>query len=446
MSEPTIVCPNCKTEFKLNESLAAPLIAATRRQYEQKMAVKDADVAKREAAIREQQENLLKEKEAIDEQISAKLKVERDRITIEEVKKAKLLAATDLEQKTKEIADLEQVLKERDGKLAEAQQAQADLIRKQRELDDAKREMDLTIEKKVQESLGTVRDKAKLEAEEGLKLRVLEKEEQISSMQRQIEELRRRAEQGSQQLQGEVQEIELETLLRSKFPQDLIEPVAKGEFGGDVLHRVIGPLGQQCGTILWESKRTKNWSDTWLPKLRDDQRTANAELALIVSQTLPRGVETFDFVDGVWVSDYRCAIPVAIALRQSLISLSAARHAGEGQQTKMELVYQYLTGPRFRHRIEAIVEKFSDMQSDLEKERKATIRLWAKRETQIRGVIESTVGMYGDLQGIAGKSLQEIDGLDLQLLEPPKEDSDGLEANEESNTKPRQQSFSLKND
>ena len=127
MSEPTIVCPNCKTEFKLNESLAAPLIAATRQQYEQKMAVKDADVAKREAAIREQQENLLKEKEAIDEQVSARLKVERDRITIEEVKKAKLLAATDLEQKTKEIADLEQVLKERDGKLAEAQQAQADL-------------------------------------------------------------------------------------------------------------------------------------------------------------------------------------------------------------------------------------------------------------------------------------------------------------------------------
>ncbi len=220
MSEPTIVCPNCKTEFKLNESLAAPLIAATRQQYEQKMAVKDADVAKREAAIREQQENLLKEKEAIDEQVSARLKVERDRITIEEVKKAKLLAATDLEQKTKEIADLEQVLKERDGKLAEAQQAQADLIRKQRELDDAKREMDLTIEKKVQELLGTVRDRAKLEAEEGLKLRVLEKEEQISSMQRQIEELRRRAEQGSQQLQGEVQEIELETLLRAKFPQD----------------------------------------------------------------------------------------------------------------------------------------------------------------------------------------------------------------------------------
>jgi len=279
-----------------------------------------------------------------------------------------------------------------------------------------------------------------------LKLRVLEKEEQISSMQRQIEELKRRAEQGSQQLQGEVQEIELESLLRSKFPQDLIEPVPKGEFGGDVLHRVIGPLGQQCGTILWETKRTRNWSDTWLPKLRDDQRAAKAELALIVSQTLPRGVETFDFIDGVWVSDSRCAIPVAMALRQSLVALSAARQAGEGQQTKMELVYQYLTGPRFRHRIEAIVEKFSDMQSDLEKERKATTRLWAKREAQIRGVIESTVGMYGDLQGIAGKSFQEIDGLDMQLLESPKESSEGPEANEESSAESRQQSFSLKND
>ncbi|MBR1231693.1 DUF2130 domain-containing protein [Bradyrhizobium sp. AUGA SZCCT0182] len=137
-------------------------------------------------------------------------------------------------------------------------------------------------------------------------------------------------------------------------------------------------------------------------------------------------------------------LPVAMSVRQSLISLSAACQAGEGQQTKMEVVYQYLTGPRFRHRIEAIVEKFSDMHSDLEKERKATTRLWAKREMQIKGVIESTVGMYGDLQGIAGKSLQEIDGLDMQLLKPPKEDSDSPEANDESDTKSRQQSFSLK--
>jgi hypothetical protein len=417
MNEPIIQCPNCRTEIKLTESLAAPLIEATRQQYEQKIAQKEADVAKREALIREQQTDITKAQESIDEQITTKLKIERERIAIEEAKKARLVLAADLEQKTKEVSDLQEVLNERDTKLAEAQKAQVGLIRKQRELDDAMREIDLTIEKRVQESLGTVRDKAKLEAEEGLKLKVLEKEEQIASMQRQIEELKRRAEQGSQQLQGEVQELELETLLRLKFPRDIIEPVPKGEFGGDVLHRVVGPQGQHCGTILWESKRTKNWSDTWLPKLRDDQRAAKAEVALIVSHVLPKGVDAFDFIEGVWVTESRCAIPVAIALRQYLIELSAVRQASDGQQTKMEMVYQYLTGPRFRHRVEAIVEKFSDMQTDLDKERKTMTRSWAKREGQIRGVIESTAGMYGDLQGIAGRTLQEIDGLDMPLLE-----------------------------
>jgi hypothetical protein len=236
-------------------------------------------------------------------------------------------------------------------------------------------------------------------------------------MQRQVDELKRKSEQGSQQLQGEAQEIELEMLLRSKFPGDLIEPVAKGEFGGDILQKLMGPLNQTCGTILWEIKRTKNWSDGWLAKLRDDQRAAKAEIALIVSHAMPKEVEAFDYVEGVWVTERRYALPVSIALRQSLIELQAARAASAGQQTKMELVYQYLTGPLFRQRIQAIVEKFSDMQTDLMKERKTMTRLWAKRESQITRVIESTVGMYGDLQGIAGKALQEIDGLDTQLLD-----------------------------
>ena len=417
MIEPIIHCPTCRTEIKLTESLAAPLIAETRQKFEQTLAAKDAEVAKREAVLKAKEAELATAKASIDEQVATKLKSERQAIVAEEAKKAKLLAASDLEQKAKELVDLREVLKQRDVKLAEAQQAQADLLRKQRELDDAKREMDLTIEKKVQESLIAVRDKAKLEAEEALKLRVTEKEEQISSMQKQIEELRRKAEQGSQQLQGEVLELELESLLRSKFPLDLIEPVPKGEFGGDALQRILGVSGQPCGTILWESKRTKNWTEGWLAKLRDDQRKAGAELALLITTALPKGVTAFDLVDGIWVAEPRCALPVAIALRQSLIEIAKVRQAGDGQQTKMELVYDYLTGPRFRHRIEAIVEKFSDMQSDLDKERKATMRLWAKREGQIRGVLEATVGMYGDLQGIAGKALQEIEALSPPALE-----------------------------
>ena len=248
-----------------------------------------------------------------------------------------------------------------------------------------------------------------------------ERDQTISSMQKQIEELKKRAEQGSQQLQGEVQELEIESILLGRFPHDMVAPVPKGEHGGDLLHRVFNPYQQPCGTILWECKRTKNWSDGWLAKLRDDQRAAKAEFAVIVSQVLPKGVDVFDYVDGIWVTSHRTVIPVAITLRQSLIELASARQAGEGQQTKMEMVYQYLTGPRFRHRVQAIVEKFSDMQQDLEKERKTMTRLWAKREEQIHCVVEATAGMYGDLQGIAGKTLQEIEGLEVKMLE-----SDGL--------------------
>jgi hypothetical protein len=309
---------------------------------------------------------------------------------------------------------LQHVLQERDEKLAEAQKAHAELIRKQRELDDARRELDLTIEKRVQADLESARQKAKKEAEEELKLKVLEKDQTITAMQRQIEELKRRAEQGSQQLQGEVQELELEALLGTKFPRDTVQPVAKGEFGGDVLQRVLGPSGQSCGTILWECKRTKNWSDAWLPKLREDQRAAKGDIAVLISAVLPKEIETFGYLGEIWVAHPKVALPVAIALRQTLIEAAAARQAAEGQQTKMEMVYQYLTGPRFRQRIQAIVEAFSSMKDDLDREKKAITRQWAKREEQIDRVMQATVGMYGDLQGIAGRTLQEIEGLEFQ--------------------------------
>jgi hypothetical protein len=216
-----------------------------------------------------------------------------------------------------------------------------------------------------------------------------------------------------------VQELELEALLAARFPHDSIRPVPKGEHGGDVLQCVAGPLGHACGTIIWESKRTKNWSDGWLAKLREDQRSAKAEVAVIVSQVLPKDVETFECIDGVWVTHPRAAFPVAMILRQSLIEIALARQTSEGQQTKTEMVYQYLTGPRFRQRVQAIVEAFSSMQEDLDKEKKVITKQWAKREEQINRVMQSTVGMYGDLQGIAGKTLQEIEGLSLNALEAP---------------------------
>lgn len=419
MSEPTITCPNCKTEIKLTESLAAPLIESTRRAYEQRLATKDAEVATREAALRTKEQAVAKAQESIDDQVAERLRLERTRIAADENKKARLAFSADLEKQNRDNEELREIIKERDEKLTVAQQAQAEFARKTRELDDARRELDLTIEKRIREGVTAVREQARKEAEDQLGLKVQEKELTIAAMQRQIEELKRRAEQGSQQQQGEVMELQLESVLASKFPFDTIEPVPKGDHGGDVIQRVVGPNAQGCGAILWESKRTKNWSDGWLTKLREDQRAAKAEIAVIVSQALPKDVETFAPIDGVWVVGPKAALPLAMVLRQSLIELTAARKSAEGQQTKMELVYQYLTGPRFRLRVEAMVESFSSMQEDLDRERKAILKQWAKREEQIERVMQATVGMYGDLQGIAGKSLQEIDGLEFPALAAP---------------------------
>ncbi|SDY38133.1 hypothetical protein SAMN05421755_101922 [Nitrosomonas sp. Nm33] len=197
----------------------------------------------------------------------------------------------------------------------------------------------------------------------------------------------------------------------------LLNRLRKVISGGDVLHYVFSRSGQQSGVILWESKRTKNWSDAWLVKLREDQRNAKAEVSILVSQALPKGIETFDVVEGVWVAHPRVALPVATILRHALLQVSLARQVSEGQQTKTEMVYQYLTGPRFRQRIEAIIEAFATMQEDLDKERKVIMTQWAKREEQIERVMGATVGMYGDLQGIAGKSLQEIAGLEFEAIE-----------------------------
>ena len=486
MSEPTIICPKCKTEIKLTESLAAPLVESIRHDYEERLAKKDDDIAKRQVALLERESALSKAKDAIDVEVSEKIRQERSKIAADEARKAKLTYANDLDQKGRELTELQDVVKQRDaklaesqknqadllrkqreleaaqreldltvekrlqeglavtreqtrkevqasanlrmqekeqtiaameGKLAEAQKAQAELIKKQRELDDAKRELELTVETRVQEGLFATRDQARKEVEEAMKLKVMEKEQTITSMQKQIEDLKRRAEQGSQQLQGEVQELELESLLRVKFPLDSIEPVPKGEHGGDALQKVVDTMGRSCGTILWESKRTKNWADGWLGKLRDDQRAAKAEISVLVSQVLPKDVEPFGMVDGVWVTHPKSAIPVAMVLRNTLIELAAARQVVDGQQTKTEMVYHYLTGPRFKQRVEGIVEAFSSMKEDLDKEKKAIMKQWAKREEQIDRVMQGTVGMYGDLQGIAGKTLQEIEGLEMRALD-----------------------------
>jgi hypothetical protein len=406
--EPVIRCPQCQSEIKLTESLAAPLLKSKEQEFQ-----------RLEGALRQKEAALQRQREGLEQEVSNRLTAERARMVEEERRKARVALGSELEVKQREIEELGVLLKTRDAKLAESQQAHAAMVRKQRELQEREREMELTIEKRVTESVSQIRNQAKHEAEDLLKTKITEKDQLISAMQRQIEDLRRKSEQVSSQLQGDAMEIELYLLLSERFDRDALARVPKGVFGGDVVHQVISPSGFHCGTILWESKRTRTWSDGWLPKLRQDQRSAKADIAVIVSTAMPKGVESFDLVDGVYVVSPQCIVPVATLLRKALLELAIARQSSEGRETKAGLVYEYLIGPRFRQRVQAIVEAFTCMQDDLSAEKKALQKQWAKRETQLERLMNSTVGMYGDLQGIAGRSLEEIEGLSLLSLEGP---------------------------
>jgi len=210
----------------------------------------------------------------------------------------------------------------------------------------------------------------------------------------------------------------------------VIEEVPKGRNGGDVIHKVVGPNGVQCGVILWESKRTRSWSDTWLAKTREDVRLAGASVGAIVTTAMPKGVETFDRLENVWVAAMRCALPLAKALRHALIEAAMAKVITQGKDEKAELIYKYLTGPLFRNRVSAIVEACVSMQDDLEAEKRALTKHWAKRERRLELLMNGTAGMYGDLQGLAGRSMPELHGLQIPQLGDPM-DLDTPEGSEE---------------
>ncbi|MGB3408719.1 MAG: DUF2130 domain-containing protein, partial [Jannaschia sp.] len=309
------------------------------------------------------------------------------------------------------------------AKLAEAQQAQAAAMAREAVLADREREMDLTIQKQVAAATEVARQKLTLEAEamaaerlriaqEAQTLKLAEKDQQMETLRRQIDVLTKKVEQGSQQRQGEAAEVVLEDHLARAFPADIIEPVGKGTRGADCLQRV-----GDFGSIIWESKRTAAWSRDWLPKLRDDMRAAGADIAVIVSEVRPEGIDTFALVDGVWIAAPRYAVPLAHVLRDGLAHLAEARGAREGQATKSELMYDYVTGPQFRGRMEAMLEPFIALEDALAKERRQMTAQWATREKQLEKARNAIAGAIGDVRGIAGTNVLQIDAFEPDLLE-----------------------------
>lgn len=379
MSELKIQCPKCSNEIELTEQLAGPMLADLRASFNDELAKRDTQAAETLVAAQAQAKEVAQAESSVEQ------------------------------------AALQDRIKAQDEKLKVAQAAQTAALKREQELKDKEAEMELTLQKMLAAERPALAEKLAREADERAGLKLAEQAQVMEGMKRQIEALKQKSEQGSMQTQGEAAEIVLEETLAAAFPIDGFVPVAKGVSGADVRQDVTGPNGV-AGSILWESKRTKNWTAGWLAKLRDDQRASGCEVAVITSHALPEGVDSFGMVDGIWVCAPRFAVPLATSLRQALIDVAGAKGRAMGQETKMEMVYDYLTGTQFKQRVDAIVERFEDMQDNLRKERVFIEKQWALRAKQIDLVIASTVGMHGDLQGIAGRSMPEIESVEALLI------------------------------
>lgn len=417
MAESLIECPECGHEFSVADALSSEIEEKFKKKFLKDISKKDAEIEKIQADLENEKKTLAKKQIELDKTVQEKL-------AFEKVDLEKKLRASIVEQSKLEFEDLKTQVQEKSKQIAEAQKMELELRKKSRDLEEKEKSLELELQRKFDAEKTKIEEDVAKRIVEDQRLKGAEKDKQLDDMRKQIEDLKRKAEQGSQQSQGEVLELEIEASLKALFITDQIEPVAKGMKGGDLIQKVFNSLGQHAGTIIWETKRTKSWSDGWVEKLKEDQRAISAEFAVIVTQVMPKDVNNLGQINGVWVVDYRTYHGIAIALRSNLIQLFQARSAVAGKGEKMDFLYNYLTGTQFKQRVEAIVEAFRSMQIDLDKEKRVIQKNWSAREQQISKVLISTVGMYGDVQGIVGASLPKIAALEFEGTDEDKESSD----------------------
>jgi len=327
-------------------------------------------------------------------------KLQKEKVVIEETALKQAQDASN-----KQISELTVQIKESEGELKDLRDSELKFRQERRKWKEEKEQIDLELQRRM--------DAFSSEYDDKQKLQIKAKEEQIEHLSKNIEELERQVKQGSQQAQGEILEITLEEMLKTCFPQDEIVPVPKGVKGADLIQKVNGNIGPCCGTIIWESKNTRNWSPQWVEKLRENQQSEKADIAIIASAVLPDSIEHFGPMEGVWVTYWPLATQVAGALRIVLIELNQSKMANEAKDQKMEILYNYLTGPQFKQRMESIIRAFLKMRQELNQERTAMERIWSRREKQLELVERGTTGLYGDLEAIAGASMPQIEALSL---------------------------------
>jgi len=357
--------------------------------------------------------------DALTEQLKDQVKGTLEREYKEELEKEKVLS-------DKKFLDEIHVLKEEQIKkqreLEQAQQIELEMRKEKNKLSEERRTFELEKQRQLDKEREIIRQKTLEEAAEKSHLKEKEKDMVIDQLKKALDDAQRKASQGSQQLQGEVQELDLEALFFQTFPQDAIEPVGKGVLGADIRQVVKSPMGIVCGTILWESKRTKQWSDGWVTKLKNDMVSDKANIPALISEILPEEAKSgIGLVDGVWVASPKLAIPLATLLRKSLLDVAKQKKIKENQQTKAEDLYTFVTSHDFQHQVEAMIEIYREMQSQIQKERSAFERSWKLREQQVTRLLSGVAGMYGSMQGIAGQALPSIKQLEFSGAEGEEE-------------------------
>lgn len=392
-------CPNCGFEIDVNELLYTQLDAQAKQKYQAQLSVE-------QNKLQEQRSLIAAEKAELETQISERVfaSLAEEKITLQ-----KQVEQEHLER----IKAMESELAEKSKKVVELNKAHSEIERLKREQNSLRSEIELDIEKKFSKQLSEESDKIKQQAISQSEFKLAEREQVINQLKQQLSEAQRQAEQGSMQLQGEVQELAIEDWLKKSFPLDTVEEIKKGALGADTLQIVNTVNNEACGKIYYESKRTKNFQPQWVAKFKTDIQAKGADIGVLVTEAMPEGMKSLGQIDGVWVCTYEEFKNLSQVLRESIIHISQALVVQENKGDKMGMLYDFLTGSEFRMQIEAIVEGFTQLKTDLESEKRSMQSIWKKREKQIERVLLNTNFMYSSIKGIAGNAIQSVPLLEL---------------------------------
>jgi len=406
----TIKCPNCNSDIDVNDVLYHQLESDLKRKFQNEVDAKRKEYKEALLKLKSKEESIKEQKERFDEELK---KATQQRLKEEKQKLQQQIKKEIFEEQKESMELLKEELKEKSKQVQELNKSKIEIEKLKREKEEIELKIKAQAELELNKKLKDEREKLQKNLEEENELKFRQKEEQLKQLQEQLKIAQRKAEQGSMQLQGEVQELAIEEYLKEKFPFDSIEEIKKGARGGDCIQVIHTREIQNCGSIYYESKRTKEFQKSWIEKFKADMREKSVDVGVLVSSVLPSGMDRMGLVDGVWVCTYDEFKGLCFVLRENIIKVYLAKKSQENKGDKMSLLYNYLTSNEFKMQVEAIVEGFSTMQSDLDKEKRAMAKIWKQREKQLEKVLENTVGLYGSIKGIAGNAIGHVKALEL---------------------------------